>query len=433
MAQSISAEGTVFPARPGQPRSVAVGPKLGQPRADRPVRRTSSPVAHKEVLDSLATYVGFGPSDHRTLRALGPALAPFFSEIVEEFYEAIDRDPTAASVFTGPAQIDRLKKSMHQWLEGVFAGVYDDEYFERRARIGRVHVRVGLEQRFMFSAMNVLREGMHRSTRSLGLSSEEEVRAHRAIDRICDIELGVMLEVYREDYILRRTAQTETMAAMGKLTAGLAHEIRNPLNAAKLQLEVMKRGIAKGSTRAPSIQERVGIVTGELDRLSLLLDDFLSLARPRAVDATALDLAPLIAEVVGLQGPVAASNRVALRSVVPVDLPRVYADAKRIRQVLVNLLVNAVEASRGEEDSFIEVGARSGVRGMVEVVVEDNGVGLESDVEARVFESFVTTKDAGTGLGLTIVRNIIERHGGSIELGARPGGGAVARFTLPTA
>ena len=119
-----------------------------------------------------------------------------------------------------------------------------------------------------------------------------------------------------------------------------------------------------------------------------------------------------------------------------------YADEARIRQVLVNLIANALEAVDGVDDAMVEVSCRSVSPGFAEICVIDNGGGVDPDVAEKVFQSFVTTKDAGTGLGLTIVKNIVERHGGDIALrdrqrdgnGAMQGtAGAVASFTLPVA
>ena len=190
-----------------------------------------------QVMYQLARYVGFDPGDQQTLAALGPMVDGAFPAIVERFYAALQADPQATAVLQGPQQVQRLKTAMRGWLEGVFSGVYDDAYYEKRARIGRMHVRVGLEQRFMFSAMNVLRLGILEAVSEV-TEGEARTAAHASVNKICDIELGIMLETYREDYVLRRTAESETMAAMGKLTAGLAHEILQPSERRKVTTRV---------------------------------------------------------------------------------------------------------------------------------------------------------------------------------------------------
>ena len=246
-------------------------------------------MAAATMLPELREFVGFDEASERRLRALRTGMRKFFPGIVSRFYDAILCDPCARAVFTSEEQITRLRASLHDWLEGLFTGPYDDSYFEKRSRIGRIHVKVGLEQRYMFTAMNVVRVGLHRALGELSPDGSGDLQDHAAIDQICDIELAIMLETYREDYVLKKTAEAESLAVMGRLTAGLAHEVRNPLNAAKLQLDVLRRNAAnvnEPSTRR-KIERRTNIVQDELRRLSLLLDDFLNLARARRLDPSA--------------------------------------------------------------------------------------------------------------------------------------------------
>ena len=121
--------------------------------------------------------------------------------------------------------------------------------------------------------------------------------------QICDIDLAIMLETYREDYVLKKTAEAESLAVMGKLTAGLAHEVRNPLNAAKLQLDVLRRNSAdiQDSSIRRKIERRTNLVQDELRRLSLLLDDFLNLARARSLDPVRCDACELLTEALTLR------------------------------------------------------------------------------------------------------------------------------------
>ena len=106
-------------------------------------------------------------------------------------------DPGARAVLKSEAQVARLKVSLEEWLEGLFTGPYDESYFEKRARIGRVHVKVGLEQRYMLAAMNVIRNGLHAGLAEVGDASADAELERRAVDQICDIELAIMLETYR--------------------------------------------------------------------------------------------------------------------------------------------------------------------------------------------------------------------------------------------
>jgi PAS domain S-box-containing protein len=229
-----------------------------------------------------------------------------------------------------------------------------------------------------------------------------------------------------------RAAGAEALAAMGRLTAGLAHEVRNPLNAAKLQLELMSRAarVLPPSKERESLESRTGIVQSELARLARLLDEFLGLARPDHLAIGPIDLGAVIREVIDLEQPVADAAGIELEVDLE-DVPLALGDAAKLKQALVNLIVNAIEAIRGDAgggEKRIRVSAHaSGDR--VEARIEDTGPGL-SRAPHELLEPFVTTKTGGTGLGLSIVKRILELHGGAFDIGPREGGGTVVQLLL---
>lgn len=231
----------------------------------------------------------------------------------------------------------------------------------------------------------------------------------------------------------RRSAENAVMATMGRLTTGLAHEIRNPLNAATLQLELLERTARKVQERtvADKIGERAAIVREEIASLSRMLEEFLSLARPRELSPKPTDLVELMCEVVELHGPVAANEGVSVQSEMPSGLGTVMIDRDKIKQVLVNLIGNAVDAMRDQDGGEVHIEAAVLDDDWVEVSVRDTGPGVADEVLDQAFHPFVTTKPAGTGLGLSIVHRTVEQHGGSVSLGPAPDGGAIVRFTLP--
>ncbi len=255
------------------------------------------------------------------------------------------------------------------------------------------------------------------------------------VDDEVSLVLAVGLDVTDRLELERRTAQSEALATMGALTAGLAHEIRNPLNAAKLQLEVLYRAAGRlpDARTAGSMRQRVEVVKEEIGRLSTMLDEFLQLARPRGIERLPVDVAALLDEVAHRQAPAAeeigARIHVAREGASPVHAS---GDRERLAQVLVSLVTNSLEAIRSAGDGGrVVLDARGRDDGFVEVTVEDTGPGLSPEAAARLFEPFFTTKPAGTGLGLPVVKRIVEQHGGDIRI--RPGedGGTVATFTLP--
>jgi len=392
-------------------------------------------MADASLLPALKDYVGFDAESARRLRAMGPRMRASHHRIVDRFYEAILADPGAASVVKDQAQVVRLKGSLLHWLEGLFEGEYEEAYFEKRAKIGRVHVKVGLEQRYMLAAMNVVRTGLHQALAEASGDSLGEFGDHCAVDQICDIELAIMLETYREDYVLKKTAEAESLAVMGRLTAGLAHEIRNPLNAAKLQLDVLRRtaaSVGDASTRR-KIERRTNVVQDELRRLSLLLDDFLNLAKARRLEPVECDAYALLEEVVELRRPEIESQGIEfIEDFAPASCALV-AERDRLKQVVNNLITNAVEAVSDSSRPTIRITSRMLGEGRWEVAICDNGPGIPVDVAERAFESFVTTKEAGTGLGLAIVKRIVDLHGGSATLTPLPEGGTRASFWVPAA
>ena len=391
-------------------------------------------MAAASLLPALKDYVGFDAESARRLQAMGPRMRPYHAPIVDRFYSAILADPGTRAVLTSKAQVARLRVTLTQWLEELFGGTYDETYFEKRGRIGRAHVKVGLEQRYMLAGMNVIRLGLHHAVSEASPGGLEAFEDHRAIDQICDIELAIMLETYREDYVLKKTAEAESLAVMGRLTAGLAHEVRNPLNAAKLQLDVLRRTAARvqDASIRRKIERRTNVVQDELRRLSLLLDDFLNLARARRLEPVRCDAHVLLAEVVELRRPEIESQGVEFIEDIGIASCELVAERDRLKQVVNNLITNAVEAVADRRQSTVQIVSRTLGDGTWEVSVIDNGPGISPEVAERAFESFVTTKDAGTGLGLAIVKRIVDLHGGRAELSPLPEGGTRASFWIPT-
>jgi signal transduction histidine kinase len=246
------------------------------------------------------------------------------------------------------------------------------------------------------------------------------------------IAIGVDVTEYLE--LRKRSTEAEALAAIGTLTAGLAHEIRNPLNAAALQLQLLQRRAAKVADEAlrTKLSEPIELVLVELGRLTTMLDDFLGLARPQEVERERVELRELVHGVTRLQAPLCATHGIAIEEELEDGLV-VLGDRHRLQQILVNLVVNAREAMLGHAlgTRITIVSRRDQERAVVEV--HDEGPGLKSDAPNDPFTPFVTTKAAGTGLGLAIVRKIARMHGGDVFLENGSRGGAVARLVLPVA
>ena len=225
-------------------------------------------------------------------------------------------------------------------------------------------------------------------------------------------------------------------AAWGEVARRLAHEIRNPLTPIQLAAERLRRRLqGKLGAEDSSILERAThTIVQQVEALKSMVNAFSEYARAPELKLTFLDLNATVREVVELYR---AQEAVAMITVTTdSSLPQIYADSGRLRQVLNNLLANALEAVDGMPDGEVDVSTlrSSGPKGDIAVImVTDNGHGFQKEMLARVFDPYVTSKPRGTGLGLAIVKKIAEEHGGTIAADNRPEGGAYVRVELPVA
>jgi signal transduction histidine kinase len=215
------------------------------------------------------------------------------------------------------------------------------------------------------------------------------------------------------------------------IAAGIAHEVRNPLNALQINLGILEQEISEiVPDRGSHVFEVIGKIAGELRSLDNFVTEFLRFARPPrpALEPTAVR--PLLADLVTFIGPECSRKGVSL-SLKPGDGPEtVMADPFQLKHAVLNLVLNALQATPAGGAVAIEAGDDAGA---LEIRVRDSGEGMAEDVLARVFEAFFTTREGGTGLGLPIARRIAEAHGGALALESRPGEGAVATLRLPAA
>jgi PAS domain S-box-containing protein len=521
------------------------------------------------VFDEIKRYVRFTDADARILAGLRPHLRPHFERIVGDFYDRIREHELAHEVLTDEAQVERLKGSLARWLDRICAGPYDQAYYEETAKIGRIHVRVGLPQHYMFTAMALVRLSLL-GVAEAALGIEASRPARDALNRVLDLELAIMLGSYRDDYVARiqrrdrlereevgrtlartqhryqqaveltrvlfvgldaraevrlynreaervtgfdrgdvlgtrfadllpeglryehgplveraalglpstpdqlesavrtrsgkvrdvrwrltyaptevddeivlfavgqdttdenalaaRMRQSEKLAAVGTLAAGLAHEIRNPLNGARLHLTFLDRGLRRAGVDDADALEAVRVVGEEIHRLEELVNEFLDFARPRPLEKKVCSLRAICERAVQLLAPVARTGGVVLQLDFPASDLDIEIDGPKVEQVLLNVLQNGIESTTSAGGGSVTLRVRRQPRRAL-LEIEDDGPGLPSP-DAPIFDAFYSTKPHGTGLGLPIAHRIVTDHGGVIDVSSRPGS-TLFRLTLP--
>jgi PAS domain S-box-containing protein len=248
---------------------------------------------------------------------------------------------------------------------------------------------------------------------------------------------GIGIDITERRALEKRAADAEAMSAMGTLALNLAHEIRNPLNAAVLQLHLLGRQIDKAADKLAGGEEqrahmhgKVKIVGDEIGRLNRLLTEFLELARPRGIVREMVHVGKLVDAVLDLERASAEGRGVKVVREIAADGVVALGDAEKLKQVVINLIVNALEAMKDGGTLTARVACDAEDR--VAIEIGDTGAGMDPGVLAQVFDPFFTTKEAGTGLGLSIVRKIVDQHEGDVRIESERGVGTRVTVTVPT-
>lgn len=223
--------------------------------------------------------------------------------------------------------------------------------------------------------------------------------------------------------------QTEKMALVGKLAAGVAHSIRNPLTGLKLRLFSFTRGMEL----SPAQQEDVQAMNEAVRHMEAITSNFLEFSRRPRLSKEPLDMSEVLDRTLILLQPRMEAYKVTLRRTRHAPLPRVDGDAEQLREALANLIINACEAAGtdGEVRISEERGRLAPLGPVVVIRIEDSGPGVPEELREVIFQPFMSTKVEGTGLGLPIARRIFEEHGGWLHLHNAPGRGASFVMVLP--
>ncbi len=257
--------------------------------------------------------------------------------------------------------------------------------------------------------------------------------------------LGAMLVARNIGYLSQVHSTlnySRKLSALGRLMAGVAHEVKNPLNAMTIHLELLRQKLAAvrepvavpaggGPARSVDVTKHVDIIGSEIHRLDEVVNGFLKFARPDELKLQPVDLGALVSDVATTAAPEADRRGVTMKIECTDNLPEINADPGMLSQALLNLALNACQAM--PDGGTLKVACRPASRGRVEVVVEDTGVGIPPEHLGRIFDLYFTTKEKGSGIGLSMVYRIVQLHDGEVEVESTPGHGTKFRLIFPQA
>ncbi len=256
------------------------------------------------------------------------------------------------------------------------------------------------------------------------------VHAQASVSRMRDVggrKLGAVVTIEDVSDVKALTEQlirADRLAALGELTAGVAHEVRNPLGIIRASVQLMEDSECNRERVSGAAQ----VIKQEIDRLDRVIKALLDFGRPAAPTMRPVAVAQVLEDVALFSHTFATRARVDVIERYQADVPEVMADPEQLKQVFVNLISNAVQAMPGGGTLSIETGSENG---FVFIRFTDTGAGIPADVLPKVFDPFVSTRDDGTGLGLTIVHRIVDDHDGHMEVTSEQGTGTAFTVWLP--
>jgi signal transduction histidine kinase len=240
--------------------------------------------------------------------------------------------------------------------------------------------------------------------------------------------IGICRDITQRKQMERRVRESERMAYIGQITTSLSHEIRNPLSAVKMNLQILKNHPRLRGNDG----RRIDISVREVMRLERILTQLLDFAKPLHMEFAPVDINHLVVSCGELLEMKIKDEKIDILTDLDPTVPPIRADGERLSQALINLMLNAIEASPVE--SQIRVKTRflpDGGRPQALITVEDEGEGIPEKDREDIFKPFFTTKSKGTGLGLANIKRIVEAHGGQVEVSNLPVRGASLTITLP--
>jgi len=350
--------------------------------------------------------------------------------------------------------VHEIFSTMRENLNSVMAGLEDGLLlFTREARAVMVSPAaekflgapagqfLGKRVAEIFPAGHPLRQALHFEGDTLSeTAAEVELETSEGTKRV-----GVSVQAIQEDgekmgalvtlrdldsieSINTQLQVSERLAAMGRITAGVAHEVKNPLNSMRLWLENLKESLPPD--QESNSHQAVQVLDKEIDRLDAVVKRFLDFTRPMEVRLEQTQLWQLLGEVLDVARPQLQKANVEVVQSLPTDVPEVFVDRDLLKQAVLNLVLNAVDAMPGGGQIRLELTRRAE---MAEICVTDTGRGIPLENRQKIFQLFFTTRPGGSGIGLASTFRIVQLHNGSIDFTSEVGRGTTFRIELPLA
>ena len=239
--------------------------------------------------------------------------------------------------------------------------------------------------------------------------------------------LAVFQDITEMKTLEEKLRQADRLAALGTLSAGLAHEIKNPLSAIKTFVQLLPQKIDNPSF----LVKFKNTVPREIDRINQLVENLLELTRTRKHPMNALDVNQLITQVIDLHGEEMSKKHISFNDRLTRTIPLIKGDSETLYRAFSNLIINSIQAMTSGGTLFVSSGPEDSECSMVEIVIHDTGIGMDETTTKNLFNPFFTTKEKGVGLGMALTRKIIEDHQGTIEVQSEKGKGTTSTLRLP--
>lgn len=386
-----------------------------------------------ELYQDLQVYLGWTEEDVKRVRELRPLIEDSIGSIIEDFYAEIERHADARRVITGgTAQIERLKGTLREWLLELVTGPYDEVFTSRRFRVGKRHVEIGLSQFYASTALSRIRLQLITIVSSRWTGSREDLNLSlAALNRLMDLDLAIIEFAYQSEFTAREQRQ-ERLVTLGQVAAGIAHELRNPLNTVRTSVYYLLNARDPSPEKTREHLERIDRQVSISNEVITALSEFARLPQPKVGPIDLCDFVQHALTVTPLP------SQIELELACSEPLPPVMGDAAQLTIVLSNLIRNAVDAMPDGGTLKLTgrlIRNREGevTTDLVALDVTDTGHGIPQEQLKRIMEPLFTTKARGLGLGLALARAIMEKHHGSLTVLSRPGHGTTFTMRLPLA